>query len=695
MKWLLWTVLAAILPAQPVIMELQPRGAQKGRPFTLTLVGRNLGEGAKIRSTMPAAFTLLTPDPVGPMAEGRYAAFLVEPAADLAVGVYPIRVETADGISNVQLLAVGAFPEYVEDESRPGALANSNDKIETAQPLPPAPLTVNGTLKGPERDVFRISAKAGEKRVVEVEARRCGSAIDPVLEILDASGTILARSEDAPLVGLDARVEVTFPRDGYYYVVIHDARYSTQAANFYRLKIGSYSYPQEVFPLGGRRGETVETSLGSQKIIVDLRNPDKNARQVFVNLPDSPALPVPFAIGDDPEVRAPVKEAIAPPVTINGRLFKPGEVDRYQLHVSPGEALAFRIQARELGTSKLMAVITVLDEKGNILGRSGDEPLAEDLYNVNQSQTAGDPMLRVQVPSGANNLIVTVEDLALRGGPSYAYRLNVHAGPPDFRVLLNSPYVNVPAGGSAAVPVTVQRQGYDSEIELRVSNAPKGLRVEGGFVVAGAPVKETPQNRNSRGVLILTAEPGAELAPMELTVEGVGQMPDGSKIIRKAEGPGMTVNVAGATQQGSVDRQRPITAPWLGFELPMAETKPRPATLEVTMLERKRLAEGDQMKFRWTWTSRDASVTFPKTVNTEMVGAADIRAIEMQADSKDRASGTFLVTTTKLTRPSKYDFYVTGRLMVNGQPEEIVSRPISVEVEEVKPHNVSETGSSR
>src|ERR1043166_3831997 len=134
----------------------------------------------------------------------------------------------------------------------------------------------------------------------------------------------------------------------------------------FRSKVGSYSYPQEVFPLGGRRGETVETSLGSQKIIVDLRNPDKNARQVFVNLPDSPALPVPFAIGDDPEVRAPVKEAIAPPVTINGRLFKPGEVDRYQLHVSPGEALAFRIQARELGTSKLMAVITVLDEQGNI-----------------------------------------------------------------------------------------------------------------------------------------------------------------------------------------------------------------------------------------------------------------------------------------------------------------------------------------
>src|SRR5881409_2895267 len=79
------------LSAQPVITELQPHGAQKGKPFTVTLTGRNLGEDAKIRSTMPASFTLLTPDqrapvPGGPMqAEGRYATFLVEPAADVAV----------------------------------------------------------------------------------------------------------------------------------------------------------------------------------------------------------------------------------------------------------------------------------------------------------------------------------------------------------------------------------------------------------------------------------------------------------------------------------------------------------------------------------------------------------------------------------------------------------------------------------
>jgi hypothetical protein len=701
-------VSALRLSAQPVITDLQPHGAQKGKPFTLTVVGRNLGEGARIRSTLPASFTQLTPDVPAPAqtsqgvampVEGRSSTFLVEPAADVAAGVYPIRVVTRDGISNVQLFTVGVFPELVEDESRPGALPSTNDAAETAQVLPAPPFTLNGALRGPERDVFRLSAKAGEKRVIEVEARRSGSAIDPLLEILDANGKVIARSEDAPLLGLDARIDVAFPKEGDYLIVVRDARFSTQTANFYRLKVGAYSYPREVFPLGGRRGELVETSLGAEKVKVDLRDAGGNVHQVFVNMTGSPALPVPFAVGTDPEVTAPAADAaMSAPITINGRLAEAGQVDRYTLRVPPTRTMTLRIQARELGTSKLMAVITARDENGHVLGRSGDEPLAEDLYNVNQSRTAGDPILRLQPAPGVDRVTVTIEDLARRGGREYGYRLNVQPTAQDFRVILNSAFVNVPVDGSVAVPVTVQRQGFDNEIQLRVANAPKGLRVEGGYVVAGQPVKETPQNRNSRGVLILTAEPSlqdAAFEPLELTVEGVATLPDGSVIVRRAEGPGMIVNVAGATEQGAVDRQRTLTTPWLGLDLVTAPTRPRVAKLEVTMLERTRMEEGDQIKFRWKWTPRDAAQALPRAVSAEMVGSADIRVIDMQVDPKDSSTGTFLITTTKLTRPSNYDVYITGRVnLTPTEQEEIVSRPIAVKVDEVRTAN-AETGSRR
>src|SRR5262249_55125788 len=143
-------------------------------------------------------------------------------------------------------------------------------------------------------------------------------------------------------------------------------------------------------------------------------------------------------------------------------------------------------------------------------------------------------------------------------------------------------------------------------------------------------VKETPQNRNSRGVLILTAEPGRTFESQELTVEAVATLPDGSQIVRKAEGPGMIVAIAGANEQGAVDRQRALTAPWMGLELVTAPTKPRAAKLEVTMLDRTRMEEGDQIKFRWTWIRRDAAQALPRTVTAEMVGSADVRVIDVQ-----------------------------------------------------------------
>jgi hypothetical protein len=66
-------------------------------------------------------------------------------------------------------------------------------------------------------------------------------------------------------------------------------------------------------------------------------------------------------------------------------------------------------------------------------------------------------------------------------------------------------------------------------------------------------------------------------------------------------------------------------------------------------------------------------------VNVEVVGARDIRVIEMKRAGK---GGTFVVTTTKATDPAKYDLYITGRLNTDSGDETIVSRPIPFEVSE-------------
>src|SRR5258705_13085795 len=77
--WLMAIAAQAALAATPVITELKPRGAEIGRPFTLTILGRNVGEGARVTTTLPASFTLVTPaqTPGAMLTPGRSAAFLV------------------------------------------------------------------------------------------------------------------------------------------------------------------------------------------------------------------------------------------------------------------------------------------------------------------------------------------------------------------------------------------------------------------------------------------------------------------------------------------------------------------------------------------------------------------------------------------------------------------------------------------
>lgn len=680
---------ASVWAAPPVITELQPRGAQKGRPFKLTIAGTGLGDAARVQSTLAATFTPLAPDK--PEMMGRYATFLVEPSTELAVGVYPVRLETPDGLSNVLLFTIGAFPELTEEESEPGTLPNRNDSIENAQGLPSTPVTLNGTLRGPERDVYRIAGKSGEKRVFEVEARRCGSAIDPVIRVLDQQGKVLARSEDAPLLNLDARAEVVFPRDSYYYVEVHDARFSTQVQNFYRLKSGSYTYPVEIFPLGGRRGTTVAVDLSGVKVNAALDKVRAQDSVTFLNLPDSPGLPVPFAVGDYPEITEPVSSGLTLPVTVNARLSQQAEIDRYTIDVTPGDTLLFELQARELGTSRLMGVITAYDESGKRLASGGDGPLPLDVFQVQGvTRTVGDPFLNLTVPPGLRKLTVTVEDLAQRGGPGYAYRLTCRKQPAEFYLTLVTPYVNIPAGGSAAVIVAVDRRGYSGPVQLRIPNPPPGIKVEGGYVPQEILDGNNIRVSSRRGVLILTAESGASFSPAELCVTG-----EGGGMTRTAQGPGMSVPVSGATAQGVVDRQRNLTASWIGMQLPAAATTAPPARLQLELVKRDRMTEGDQYLFRWTWVTRQPDQRVPDRVSADMVNANDLRIIDMKVDPQNRNSGTFLITTTKNTNPGHYDLYVTGRLMADGETQEIVSRPIQVTVEEVKADAMPSASASR
>src|SRR5262245_60165970 len=145
--------LLSLNAASPVLNQLDPPGGQRGKAITLALNGTGLVEGAAVISSLPGAFTPLAPKE-NRMGETQLN-FLVELKPDAPVGLYPIRVQTPEGLSNVLLFSVGAFPEVAEEE----LTDYSNDSLETAKPIQP-PVTVNGKLRGPDQDFYRFHAKA-------------------------------------------------------------------------------------------------------------------------------------------------------------------------------------------------------------------------------------------------------------------------------------------------------------------------------------------------------------------------------------------------------------------------------------------------------------------------------------------------------------------------------------------------------
>jgi hypothetical protein len=291
------------------------------------------------------------------------------------------------------------------------------------------------------------------------------------------------------------------------------------------------------------------------------------------------------------------------------------------------------------------------------------------------SRTSSDPFLNLTVPPNVNEIVIGIEDLAARGGPLYAYRLMVRRQAEDFRLALVSPYVNVPKGGTTAVVMAADRRGYDGPIQLAVENLPKGIHVEGGYIPRETVDANNNRSFNRRGMLILYAEPNIEMTAETLVVTGTAKLADGTMLTRRASGSGMAVDVAGATAQGVVDRQRAVTAPWLGLDLPAGVTTPQIAALEVKQVNFTRMAEGDRYDFQYEWRVRSDGLPLPKDLTVDVVGARDIR---VTAFEKNGNGGTFSINITKATDPATYDIIVRGKV----QGEDIYARRLPLVVTE-------------
>jgi len=629
--------LLGALALAPTIREMSPPGAERGKTVKIVLRGEGLTNTAKILSEIPGTITRLT---------GEDFAFLAEIAPDAAVGLYPVRLLNEDGLSNLVLFSVGRLPETVETKE---TREKTNNTRESAQPIT-TPVTVNATLDGPDIDYFAIDIRAPRKLVVEIDARRAGSAIDPAFEIEDVAGKTIAKADDSPGCGVDARAQVTFAKAGRYYIRVHDSKYSDQAANFYRLKIGEWTFADTMYPIGAPRGSEAEvTLLGGnlpKPVAVKVRVPE-GATHASVPLEGSASLPLSL-VAAEPDWK-------------DAKFEKSKTAATFPLAVKPGESWVVEAFGRAAGATLADPIVTVYGpDKKKIAGRI-------DFASPHQA-------VPFAVPEKVTEVTVAIEDLLGRAGPEYAYRYRISKAPADFVASVGTPFVNVPAGGTAIVPLVIERRGYDGPLKISISDIPPGIRVAGGNIPSEAAAQIfndiNAGFRTSRGMLTLTADPGIDPRSSELKLVAVAETPEG-RIVKDVRGPGISVGVRGL-------RQSAVTAPWLGLRLPFATARPLPVSI-ANASPQVRIAQGFEFPLSYRVTRRQGAASVSRVRDQQINGVGNLRFLAGEP-GKNPDAGSVLLSTNFASPVTTFDTLLVADTQVDGKMQTIYSPIIEIEI---------------
>lgn len=147
-------------------------------------------------------------------------------------------------LTNPVTFAVSEMDAIIETEP--------NNVIEQAQTVDPAHIIEGRINRDDDKDVFRFTAKKGQNIVAEINARRLRSPLDSLVQILDASGKVLAWNDDVMDMdgflhrdmGLqtdhaDSYLIFEAPADGVYYARISDTRGHGGDAFAYRLRLSA------------------------------------------------------------------------------------------------------------------------------------------------------------------------------------------------------------------------------------------------------------------------------------------------------------------------------------------------------------------------------------------------------------------------------------------------------------------------
>ncbi len=460
--------------APPALNYLYPAGAQRGT--STEVVAGGTFERWPVRAWCDNAAIDVQPH------KDKGKLTVVVPA-DAAPGVYWIRLADDQGASGLRPFIVGTLPEVMEKEP--------NDDYRKAQPLDKS-CVVNGRLeKTGDVDCFSIKLTKGQTLVASLEANRTlGSPMDGVLQIVSATGAVLAENNDYH--DLDPQIVFTAPADGTYVVRAYAFPASPDSSIafaggelfVYRLTVTTDAFVEHAFPLAVQRGQPGEVELvgwnlpeAARKVRIpagdgadaNVFHP-KAANAALVRLePHATVVKARTADGKEPQT-------LALPTTVSGMLDAPKTPDRYQFVAKKGQKMVFQLESRALGFA-LSGVLRLTDAGGKVLARAEEPPP--------QPTGARDAVLTFTVPQDGTYHI-EVADLHGEAGPRRVYCLRALLARPDYQLTLAADRFTIAPGKPLEIAVAVERrEAFAGEIEITADGLPKGVTVTPVKVKAG------------------------------------------------------------------------------------------------------------------------------------------------------------------------------------------------------------------
>ena len=467
--WLAPVVLLAVrasCPAQGFVEHLSPPALERGKTTRVTVVGTQLHNAVGMWTSLSAGAVQAKPIE----SQDDHAVLDVQVSADAPIGLFGLRVATADGLSNVQLCLIDDLPVRSAPDTAKGP-----PKIEL-------PCALWGHFREATVDRFAIEVKAGQRISFEVVGNRFGKDIDPLLTIRDDRGRVVAERDNDPGLYFDCRFEHHFAVAGLYTVEVRDARFHGHEHGFYVLRMGRFPAARVAVPAALRAGQSAELFLPELGQTVPVTVPagcHPGPLSLSLRRPGDEGatwLPVEISTG---EMTVASAEAVTPgkatqarvPGHLCGVLSKPGERQCFRLELTKGQTLQVVGHARWLN-SPVDPEVTLTDATGKVL-RPATEGPDETVTLDFTAPTTGVYCLAIR-------------DLARDGGPAYAYRLDVRSGSPRLDVVAEVEGLTVPREGYQIVPLTLTRNGYAGAVALKLDGAPPGVTLLPTEIPAGA-----------------------------------------------------------------------------------------------------------------------------------------------------------------------------------------------------------------